>query len=144
MLSLLYTSRSCLMQADAAAQLRAILDAAVPRNQSRDITGALVFTGGDFAQILEGPEEGVAEVMASILIDPRHEDVAIVRREEIAQRSFPNWGMALIGFDPATAAHIREIRGASTEEALNEAVEAVTRWMRQGSVEKRLSSGPAS
>jgi hypothetical protein len=141
MLSLLYTSRSRLAADDAAGQLKAILDTAVPRNQSRDLTGTLVYTGTDFAQILEGPEEGVDEVMASILIDPRHEDVAIVRREAITARSFPNWGMALIGFDAATASHIGAIRAAADEAALSQAVEAVMRWMRRGAAEKRLPPG---
>ena len=141
MLSLLYTSRSLLSPVDAPAQLQAILDTAVRRNQSHDITGALVFTGTDFAQILEGPEEGVAAVMASILIDPRHEEVAIVRRGEIARRSFPNWGMALIGHDPATVAHIGAIRSAPDDAALAGAVEAVTRWMRKGSDDRRIRPG---
>lgn len=143
MLSLLYTSRSCLSVHETSAQLQAILDLAVGRNQSQGITGALVFTGSDFAQILEGPEESVAGVMASILIDPRHDDVGIVRREAITRRSFPNWGMALIGHDLSTVAHIQAIRSAPDDEALAAAVDGVTRWMRLGAVEKRLPTSRA-
>jgi hypothetical protein len=139
MLSLLYTSRSRLSEAEASDQLRAILDAAAQRNQAAGITGALVYTGNDFAQILEGPEESVAEVMASILIDPRHTDVAIVRREAIQRRSFPNWGMALIGFDQTTALQIGAIRSAPSDDALDEAVDAVIRWMREGAAAKQVA-----
>lgn len=137
MLSLLYISKSCLTPGEDARQLQAILDVAARRNRSLSITGALVFTGADFAQILEGPEDSVANVMASILIDQRHETVSIVRREEVARRSFPNWGMALIGHDPATAEHIQAIRRAPSADAHGGAVDAVTEWMRRGATGTR-------
>lgn len=143
MLSLLYISRSRLPKDEAAQTLQQIMDAAVRRNRSLNITGALVYTGSDFAQALEGPEDGVLAVMASILIDPRHDDVSIVRREEIDQRSFPNWGMALIGHGANTATQIRKIRSARNDEVLSDAVHLVMEWMRKGSAELNLGKDNA-
>jgi hypothetical protein len=132
MLSLLYVSRSCLPAGQEEAHLREILDVAARRNLSQGITGALVHTGSDFAQVLEGPEAAVAQVMASILIDPRHDRVSIIRRDEVATRSFPNWGMALIGHIPATQEQIACIWTAADEAAQEQATEGLVQWMRQG------------
>lgn len=132
MLSLLYVSRSRLPRGQEEPQLRQILDVAARRNLANGITGALVHTGTDFAQVLEGPEDAVAQIMASILIDPRHERVSIIRRDEVATRSFPNWGMALIGHIPATQDQIAAVWKASDEASLAESIDGLVQWMRQG------------
>lgn len=130
MISLLYVSSSLLEPDETDEQLWAIVDVAQARNKRQDITGALVFTGTDFVQILEGPEESVANVMASILIDPRHDQVNIVRREMIAKRSFPTWGMNVLDPDPAIEERVAEIRAARTENGLVQAVDAAIARMR--------------
>lgn len=132
MLSLLYVSRARLSGEDDNLQLREILDVAVRRNLASGVTGALVHTGSDFAQILEGPEQKVSQIMASILIDPRHERVSIVRRDTIEERSFPNWGMALVGHIPRTQQQIDAIAEAANDASLEAAVAGLVQWMREG------------
>jgi hypothetical protein len=131
MLSLLYISRSNLTLG-VGPELEDLLARAMVRNLKNGITGALVHTGSDFAQVLEGPEGNVADVMSSILIDPRHSDVQIVRRDEVAARSFPNWGMALIGHLPETQAQIEVIRRAGDDAAFGSALDGLSDWMRAG------------
>jgi hypothetical protein len=89
MLSLLYLSRSALESGHEERELQAILAVAVQRNLRSGITGALVKTDRDFAQVLEGPEATVAQVMGSILIDPRHEDVRILARQQMNSAASP-------------------------------------------------------
>jgi hypothetical protein len=132
MLSLLYVSRDRLNGGDVNSKLRQILDVAVERNLSNGITGALVHTGTDFAQILEGPEASVSQIMASILIDPRHDRVSIVRRDVVTQRNFPNWGMALIGHIPQTQQQLDAIAAAADEDSMERAIDGLVQWMRQG------------
>jgi hypothetical protein len=132
MLSLLYVSRSRLQPLNADTGLRDILAAAALRNLRHGITGALVYTGSDFAQALEGPEEAVSHIMASILIDKRHDQVSIVRRDEAELRSFPNWGMALVGHVPDTQRQIEAIWASASERSLDDAVSGLVRWMREG------------
>ncbi len=132
MLSLLYVSRARLTRGNAQAELREILDIAVRRNLASGITGALVHTGSEFAQVLEGAEAEVSRVMASILVDPRHERVSIIRRDEVKERSFPNWGMALIGHIPQTQQQIDAILRAENERSLDNATAGLMGWMRQG------------
>lgn len=94
MLSLVYISKSLIgkdQHSDALDDIQAI---AIARNSSLDITGLLIATPQYFAQLLEGPAPEVDTVMASILADPRHHEVRIVRRSEVAAARYPLWRMA--------------------------------------------------
>ena len=50
--------------------------------------------------MLEGKAEATEEIFQSIKRDPRHHAVTVIERGPIADRSFPNWSMALAGYDP--------------------------------------------
>lgn len=130
MLSLLYLSRSCLTEPNADRELDGILTAANARNLREGITGALVFTGRDFAQVLEGEESAVARVMGSILLDRRHDDVRIVSRETISARIFPNWGMTLIGHQPHIRDMIETVSTAPNDGVMQQAVSGLANWMK--------------
>lgn len=140
-LSLLYISRSRLTGDDSDRQMSEILSAAIARNLRSGITGALVATGRSFAQVLEGEDSAVADVMGSILLDPRHDDVRIISREQVSQRSFPNWGMALIGHHLETTQLIDAIWTAPDDGKLQQAVAGLVRWMREGA-SARISASP--
>lgn len=63
-----------------------------------------------FLQWIEGTAAAVDVVFARIEADPRHTQIQVIRRGPIAQRSFPEWEMALgrtweaAEFDVAVAA----------------------------------------
>ena len=63
------------------------------RNRRLDLTGMLVFTGRHFAQVLEGREEALRELMASVRRDARHSDLKVVVEQPITQRRFDGWAM---------------------------------------------------
>jgi hypothetical protein len=132
MLSLLYLSRSALERGDQEREVQSILGVAVQRNLRNGITGALVQTERDFAQVLEGPEVAVAQVMGSILIDPRHFDVRILARQQIEERSFPNWGMAQIASSPELQRLIDAIKSARDDDELAVGISGLSEWMRRG------------
>jgi hypothetical protein len=62
-------------------------------NARRGITGMLVYTNGNFLQIVEGEEKAVDELINTISKDPRHSQLYTFFREPIAFRSFDNWSM---------------------------------------------------
>jgi hypothetical protein len=132
MLSLLYVSRSSQPPEEAQNELQAILAVSADRNMRSGITGALVHTGREFAQVLEGPDEAVVQVMGNIILDRRHKDVRILVTEQIEARSFPNWGMAQIVPSISIQAAIDAIRHAGDDAELDFAVERLTSWMREG------------
>ncbi|ALN75669.1 BLUF domain-containing protein [Aureimonas sp. AU20] len=83
-------------------------------NNTRDqITGALLFNAGCFAQVLEGPLENVEAAFERIQQDDRHGDVSLLALDPIESRSFPNWAMGFVGTSATDAARFAGI-GASS------------------------------
>jgi len=86
-----------------------IVAAARTRNTVAGITGVLLFTGRDFAQVIEGPRQTVADLWASIRADPRHHDMAVFLDERTPVPWFGDWR---VGFplDPLVTAQIESWR----------------------------------
>lgn len=97
MITLMYVSVSTLTGEEASLEIIRIVEGAIGRNASMDVTGALLFTGTHFAQALEGTEASVEDLMKSIRQDKRHSHVTIVDRHKIACRRFARWQMAYHG-----------------------------------------------
>ena len=77
-------------------QVEQILTLSRDRNQQRGLTGVLLFTGGHFAQFLEGSAPVLAATMATIEADPRHEAVTRLIESDITQRRFADWTMGFL------------------------------------------------
>lgn len=75
--------------------LQRLLKTAQSRNQREAITGVVLYDDSHFFQWLEGPADGVARVMDSILGDSRHTDLEILTRRTAATRRFKGWDMKL-------------------------------------------------
>jgi hypothetical protein len=93
-----------------------IVAGSIKRNSARHITGALMFTGEHFAQILEGKAADVDAVMASILADPRHDDIIVMTQERIVERSFGDWTLAYAGPSRFVARNLERLRHISFAE----------------------------
>lgn len=94
---LLYISESRIKDSDAKPMIAQIVAASQIRNTKLAITGALLFTGTHFAQILEGPTESIDLLMVSINADLRQGNILIADRSAINTRRFPDWKMAYHG-----------------------------------------------
>jgi hypothetical protein len=73
-----------------------ILSAAQVHNRKHQITGVLCQGEGLYLQVLEGERSTVNRLYAQILSDLRHKDVEMLQLEEISQRRYPDWSMALV------------------------------------------------
>ncbi|MBN8928284.1 MAG: hypothetical protein BGO51_19300 [Rhodospirillales bacterium 69-11] len=73
------------------AALQALVGQAARNNSRRRITGALLYDGERFAQVLEGRREDVDAVFHEISHDPRHERVTVIQRESVRRRAFARW-----------------------------------------------------
>lgn len=84
-------------------------------NNSRDgITGALLFGGGCFAQVLEGPLPAIEQAFERIQCDIRHDHVIALAIEPVAERAFLHWSMAYAGnVGTAAAPVLARITGAA-------------------------------
>ena len=93
---LVYCSRN-LIEGDEAQQdkeIAQILSSARANNGLRQVTGALLFNAGYFAQVLEGPRPAIEGIFERIQRDPRHGNVTVLESGSAEQRDFPNWAMA--------------------------------------------------
>ncbi len=73
---LLYVSR--LAPKSTWAVMKEVADAARRNNPAHGITGALLFDGERFCQLIEGDEPAVRALMQNIANDPRHTDVKLL------------------------------------------------------------------
>lgn len=103
MLSLTYLSSSSRLLTHA--ELTELLASIRPANEAAGITGALLYSDGNFVQTLEGPDDVVEETFARIAADDRHRGVIEAWREQIDERAFPDWSMGfrVLSSDEASA-----------------------------------------
>lgn len=107
-----------------------VADARV-RNAQDGITGALLFGGGHFVQVLEGPAPAVEALLRRIEADPRHEGFEVLLRRPTPARQFADWHMALVGLDGAEE-WLDSLRGDRSLERLDRLVAHVERRVRGG------------
>jgi len=94
---IVYVSRSTIPSLSADAEVGALVEKARSRNAELGITGALIFTGDHFAQIVEGPGAEIDTLMARILHDPRHHSVQHFEDLDVPGRHFATWSLAYQG-----------------------------------------------
>jgi hypothetical protein len=74
-------------------ELERILESSARRNSTQQVTGMLVYVGGNFMQVLEGEEAAIDETYGRIAQDARHRDLIVIDRGRIVQREFERWSM---------------------------------------------------
>jgi hypothetical protein len=74
-------------------ELDKILESSVRHNTTSNITGMMLYSEGNFLQVLEGSEAAVEETYQRICQDPRHTNFFLISKEEIPQREFSAWQM---------------------------------------------------
>ncbi|MGV6826790.1 MAG: BLUF domain-containing protein [bacterium] len=107
--------------------ISSLLEFAKSANAENDITGALVLSGRDFLQYLEGPPAQVNQLYARILKDPRHQNVQLVSYDLTCGRRFQDWDMRLIDlFDlPLQARQFMALKYPHNDGAIEIPVDAV-------------------
>jgi hypothetical protein len=75
-------------------EVEQIVQGARRQNARCGVTGSLLFTGGHFAQLLEGSADALERTMAIITADTRHDGVKRLVDAGITQRRFAGWDMA--------------------------------------------------
>ena len=73
-----------------------ILQISRRNNLRNDVTGCLYYTGGYFAQVLEGRESIIERMRARLPADPRHLNVKFIDEQRATLRAFAEWSMGLI------------------------------------------------
>jgi Sensors of blue-light using FAD len=89
-----YVSRLAEGLADRA--VRNIIDISRRNNRMLDVTGCLSCSGHHFAQVLEGREAAIAELLRRIQADRRHSEFRLVLDRALTIREYPLWAMAYL------------------------------------------------
>jgi hypothetical protein len=103
---LIYTSHATCLMTDN--DLLALLRWSREWNEQAGVTGVLLYGDQQFVQVIEGPQAVVDYLYGNLLRDLRHHTVTELAYGPIVQRIFTQWTM---GFHPATAAHLAQVRG---------------------------------
>lgn len=72
-------------------QLESVLGVARKNNEPAGVTGLLLFHGGSFFPVLEGPKDTVIRIFSAIERDHRHSRVLVLKTKATETRAFPNW-----------------------------------------------------
>ena len=73
-----------------------ILEVSSAHNKAADITGVLCQGSGIYLQVIEGQRAAINALFSRIMADQRHHTVEILSLEEIEQRRYGQWSMALV------------------------------------------------
>jgi hypothetical protein len=65
-------------------------------NEGEGLTGVLVYTGADFAQLIEGRSDRVEALWKRINQDDRHQDIALLFDKTARIPWFPDWRMGYL------------------------------------------------
>jgi len=96
---LIYHSRNLIPGAPAqiATEVDKILETSRRNNARINVTGALIFNAGMFAQVLEGALQDIEATFERIQRDERHGGVEVLAVEKVKSRGFPTWSMGFVG-----------------------------------------------
>ena len=110
---LVYQSLCALHDTEASllAEVEDILAASRRNNERRGVSGALMFNGTHYAQVLEGTREAVEATFETIQLDPRHADVMLLSFEPVDARLFAHWSMAHVAPSGGRMAELAAITG---------------------------------
>ncbi len=95
--TLMYISSSQLSESIAEREVQSIVAASLANNSTAGLTGALVFSGRYFVQILEGSNEAINALMGALRGDARHKELVVISDHPIEVRKFAKWRMAYVG-----------------------------------------------
>jgi Sensors of blue-light using FAD len=88
-------------------QLLDLVDQCQRNNTKLGITGILVYSDGNFMQVIEGPDLATETLYERIKLDARHRGVTTVHKQRIEVREFEGWSMAYNILPPKPLRSIR-------------------------------------
>ena len=85
------------------AELKNLLQVARTNNERLGVSGILLYSDGNFLQVLEGEESVVESLFSRIMQDVRHEGGLRLLTREDTQRNFEGWSMGFKRLHPEEA-----------------------------------------
>ncbi len=73
-----------------------ILEVCSVNNKKAEITGVLCQGSGIYLQVIEGKRSAINALYSRIISDKRHNQIELLSFEEVGQRRYGQWSMALV------------------------------------------------
>jgi len=73
-----------------------ILEVCSVNNKKAEITGVLCQGSGIYMQVIEGRRSAINALYSRIISDKRHNQIELLSFEEVDQRRYGQWSMALV------------------------------------------------
>ena len=73
-----------------------ILEVCSVNNKKAEITGVLCQGSGIYMQVIEGKRSAINALYSRIISDKRHNQIELLSFEEVGQRRYGQWSMALV------------------------------------------------
>ena len=102
-------------------QIESILTSASNNNVKLGITGALLYSGGYFCQVIEGEEDNLESIFEIIQQDSRHAEITVLNFEKTNERNFYEWSMAFAGIEESMRFDITGLKDIKDQTSLQKA-----------------------
>ncbi len=80
-------------------EILTLLNASRKKNEANEITGLLLYSDGNFLQIIEGKQKKIKALYAKINMDQRHRNIIKVFEGKVSHRIYPKWHMGFNSID---------------------------------------------
>ena len=80
-------------------EILTLLNASRKNNEANKITGLLLYSDGNFLQIIEGKQKKIKALYAKINMDFRHRNIIKVFEGKVSHRIYPKWHMGFNSID---------------------------------------------
>ncbi|MVO08394.1 bluf domain protein [Flavobacterium sp. TP390] len=80
-------------------EILTLLNASRKNNEANEITGLLLYSDGNFLQIIEGKQKKIKALYAKINMDQRHRNIIKVFEGKVSHRIYPKWHMGFNSID---------------------------------------------
>jgi hypothetical protein len=92
MVSITYVSSAVLRFRESI--LQDLVEQCQANNERLAVTGVLVYSDGNFMQVIEGPDLTTHALYERVKRDTRHRDVTTINVQPLEEREFEGWSMA--------------------------------------------------
>lgn len=103
---MIYASKSRLSPETAQCEIAKLVAWSRGANAEAGITGALLFDGAHFVQVVEGSGASIDQLLLKLRTDPRHDGLVVAKHGPLAERQFNSWALGYSGSSKFVARHI--------------------------------------
>jgi len=100
-------------------EIEKILSVSIKKNETKQVTGVLLYSSSNFIQVLEGEKDELLAIYDKIKKDERHRMVVMISLRIIDKRSFPSWQMGSKKFDTNSYEFISKMEEQTVNEFKN-------------------------